>query len=166
MKRSTLLLLLLTLTVISSCSKDEVKNTTTQSFNIDLLFTAKWKLAAMTIDPGVDRNGTLTTDLYPELSSWNTDNTRLYIANGSGIDDEGPTKFGANDPQTLPIAWSINTEKTKLTITRFQISNTYTDTYDILQLDASTLKLSLKMDGSKIGGTHGKTYALITTYVH
>lgn len=166
MKRNTLFFILFTLSVISSCSKDEVKNTTNQGFNIDLLFTAKWKLAAMTIDPGVDRDGNLTTDLYPELSSWNTDNTRLFIANGSGIDDEGPTKFGTDDPQTSPIAWSLNTEKTKITITRFKSGFTYTDTYDILQLDASNLKLSLTMDGSKIGGTPGKTYALSTTYIH
>jgi hypothetical protein len=102
----------------------------------------------------------------PDISSWTLDNTRLFAANGSGLEDEGPTKLSPSDPQLLPMAWSFNSDQTKFTLSIFDPKQTYTNTYDMVQLDASTLKYTYPQDGSKVGGIPGTTYVKTVTYGH
>ncbi|MFY8109586.1 MAG: hypothetical protein ACOVO9_11360 [Bacteroidia bacterium] len=171
MKKNILMLLLGTILASSSCNKkDDSSSTSTPIYDpqvkIDFLTTGNWKITGLSINPAVDRGGQMVTDLMPELSSWNKDNTRLFIANGSGIQDEGPTKLSQTDPQIIPLLWSFNSDQTKFTLSILEPSRTYTYSYDMLQLDASTLKYTYPEDGSKVGGIPGNTYVYTLTYGH
>lgn len=171
MKRNMLILLLSILIGSSSCSKKEdTSSTPTNTFNpqlkIDALTTGKWKLTGLSINPSVNRGGQMVTDLMPDISSWNKDNTRLFSTNGSGILDEGPTKMSQTDPQILPLLWSLNSDQTKFTLSVLYPNQTSTYTYDMLQLDATTMKYSYQEDGSKVGGIPGTTYVTTHTYSH
>ncbi len=171
MKRNTFMILLLVVIASSSCSKKEDSTSTpTPTYNpqvkIDFLTTGNWKLTGLSINPSVNRGGQMVTNLMPDISSWNKDNTRLYIANGSGIQDEGPTKFSQTDPQVVPLLWSFNSNQTKFTLSVLYPNQTSTSTYDMLQLDATTMKYSYPEDGSKVGGIPGTTYVTTHTFSH
>jgi|Laugresubdmm15sn_1035100.scaffolds.fasta_scaffold73547_1 hypothetical protein len=165
MKRNVLMIILLVVIASSSCSKkeDEKSPTFNPQIKIDFLTTGNWKLTGLSINPAVDRGGQMVTDLMPDISSWNKDNTRLFSTNGSGIQDEGPTKMSQTDPQIIPLLWSLNSDQTKFTLSILYPSGANTYTYDMLQLDGSTLKYSYPEDGSKVGGIPGKTY--VTTHI-
>jgi hypothetical protein len=171
MKRNRIVLLLSILVVISSCSKKEDTPTTpTNTFNpavkIDFLTAGNWKLTGYSVSPGVDRNGKIVTDLMPDISGWNKDNTRLFGTNGTGIEDEGPTKMSQTDLQIIPLLWSFNSDQTKFTLSILRTNKTYTYIYDLLQLDASTLKYSLPQDWTSVGGKPGTNYIITFTYSH
>jgi len=91
------LISLFTLLFFGSCSKNETTPTKTTS---ELLTAGFWVVTAMTIDPGVNINGTVITNFYAQLPDCTKDDLMRFESNGKITDDEGPTKCDPNDPQT------------------------------------------------------------------
>ncbi|MDP1726463.1 MAG: hypothetical protein Q8M15_06735 [Bacteroidota bacterium] len=159
MKKSTLVITLLALFAISSCSKKDDSSTTPTKTKAEYLTSGTWNIKAASINPGLDMGGITITDLYAVMQSCDKDNTRKFNTNGTGKDDEGATKCNASEPQTTDFTWVFDSSQTKLT-------ENGTDVYNVLQLDASTCKVSMVVDGADCGGTPGVKYTFTFTSGH
>ena len=71
------------------------------------------------------------------MPSYDKDNFITFNSNGTFIVDEGPTRGSPGDPQIVTGVWQFSANETKITYTATGSSQV---TYDIVQLDPSTLK--------------------------
>ena len=158
MKKNLLLTLsFIAVLFISSC-KDDTKEPTPAKTKTENLCSAPWKATAATIDPAIDVGGTQVTDWYSQFEACMKDDLVKYESNKTGTYDEGATKCDPTDPQNTPFTWTFDLSETKLTEDG--------DTYDIIQLDETTLKYSFVYDGADIGGTPGIKYKMTATFKH
>ena len=129
-KVNQLIVLLVALTLMTTgCKKDtEVKPKTRE----ELLMGKSWKITALTVNPAV--NG--STDVYANTLACINDNRYEFKTGGVLTIDEGPTKCDPADPQTSQGTWSLNADKTQLTMT---IDSDVT-VVTITELTESTLK--------------------------
>lgn len=123
---------------IAACKKDD--DTPATPTTKEYLTAGNWKVTAMTIDPGVDFNGTLFTDFYSMMPTCSKDDLMLFNVNGTVTDDEGATKCDPDDPQTQTDGtWALSSDNKTLTVT-------YPD--DTVVLTISTI------NGTTIVGTY------------
>ncbi len=141
---------------LTSC-KDDTKDNPAPS-KTTLLCASPWKMTAATIDPALDVGGTQITDFYTQFENCTKDDLTKYESNKTGISDEGPTKCDPSDPQSTPFTWTFDLTETKITEDG--------ETYDVIQLDETTLKISQVVDGEDIGGIPGIKYKLTITTKH
>jgi hypothetical protein len=153
MNKITLFLAVSILLIITSCKKEEEEKPKTRT---ELLTAKPWKLTALTVNPGINIAGTTITDFYTQLPSCEKDNIEKYNIGGTGFYDEGASKCNPSAPQTRPFTWIFNPSETILTIDG--------ESANILQLDATTLKVTSEVEGSEIGGTPGLRYTITGTY--
>lgn len=109
--------------LFTACKKDDDKPLTREQ----ILTSGKWKVTAITVDPAINFNGVMITDFYnsafyPDCVK---DNFSTFNANGTVIDDEGPTKCSTSDPQNVSGTWVFNSDKTIITLTYRGESTSY-----------------------------------------
>jgi len=130
MKKLRLLSLLLVLAIgFGSCKK--VLNTADRKKNV--LADKKWKLIAYTED-GKD----VLNEYYTPCE---LDNISIYASNGKCMEDDGADRCFDDEPQVKEIGtWSLDGNKLTATDTALGI----TLTFDVLELSATTLRISFK----------------------
>jgi Lipocalin-like domain/Prokaryotic membrane lipoprotein lipid attachment site len=129
-----LLFPLLSLLLLAACSKKDQGPTRTE-----LLTSGSWNLTASELDD--DGNGTYEIDLYASFDACFKDNFVTFQSNGQMVLDEGLTKCDPNDPQTENSTWQLSADGSKLTVDG--------DTYDILELSNSTLRIKDSYAGGR-----------------
>lgn len=144
------------LVAISSCKKEEEEEA--KKTNTENLTASAWVMKSITANPGIDLGtGGPITDLFIFEAACSKDDTEKYNTDGTGIFDEGATKCDPADPQTDNFTWSFANGETKLVMDK-------TDTFNLVQLDGSTLKISQEIDASEFGGTPGTKHTITIGY--
>ncbi|HNP07335.1 MAG TPA: DUF5004 domain-containing protein [Cyclobacteriaceae bacterium] len=117
------LALVLTITLISSCSKDDDPILS----RLELLTQKPWKLKSTTI-VGI---GTSPPESYSadDIHTFNTDGTYVF--------DEGPTKEDSSDPQTVNGKWEFAEAETIIKLSYGGL----TLNQEIVELTSTTLKV-------------------------
>jgi hypothetical protein len=140
-------LLLLVNFTLSSCKKDKTVT--------ELLTNGSWKNTAISIDPGIDLDGTgtLVTDLFAQFPPCTKDDLTIFKTGGVYDSDEGATKCSVSDPQTTQGVWVLSADEKTMTIDG--------ESWQILSLDESNLKVKYQEDL----GT-GVIYTITSTYGH
>ncbi|MBZ0247687.1 MAG: DUF5004 domain-containing protein [Cyclobacteriaceae bacterium] len=117
------LALVLTITIISSCSKDDDPILS----RLELLTQKPWKLKSSTI-VGI---GTSPPESYSadDIHTFNTDGTYVF--------DEGPTKEDSSDPQTVNGKWEFAEAETIIKLSYGGL----TLNQEIVELTSTTLKV-------------------------
>lgn len=117
------LALVLTITIISSCSKDDDPILS----RLELLTQKPWKLKSTTI-VGI---GTSPPESYSadDIHTFNTDGTYVF--------DEGPTKEDSSDPQTVNGKWEFAEAETIIKLSYGGL----TLNQEIVELTSTTLKV-------------------------
>jgi hypothetical protein len=83
------------------------KNGSSSPSKMTLITQASWKFD--TAGLGNDSSGVIVTALPPGLLlDCQKDNIFTFNSDGTGVDDEGPTKCNPASPQTTPFTWSFN----------------------------------------------------------
>jgi hypothetical protein len=95
-----------------------------------------WKMTAMTVDPGMPSNGTIVTDLFPQVDACDKDDLTTLKADGTFTEDQGSHKCVATDPQVSSGTWVWNSNETIITMTQGGVSSNI----EIVSNDGSTLK--------------------------
>lgn len=119
----------------SSTSTDDKGGTKTE-----LLVGKNWTQISEVLDPGVNANGVIVTDLFAQYAACDKDGTIKFLANGTYADDEGSLKCDASDPQTKSGTWVFNPAETVLTLTETGGSPI---SFNIVTLTAKSLVVSL-----------------------
>lgn len=149
-KLRILAILAVAVAVFSSCEEKDEKPSKTG------LITGKfWILEAATVDPGLPLNGTIVTNLYPQLPTCYKDNTMKLEKNGTTTFEEGASKCQLSDDQTTLGTWVFNTDETVVTIK----DDEETISYKILDLTANSLKVEYEDEDE-----NGFVYTVTATY--
>ena len=146
---------IISLFFVQSCKESDPEPTKTKT---ELLCASPWIMKSATVDPSINIGGTMISDIFSQYESCEKDDLVKYESNKTGNYDEGATKCNASDPQSQPFTWTFDLTETKITEDGV--------TYDVVQLDANTLKYSAVLDGDDIGGTSGVKYKFTATYSH
>jgi hypothetical protein len=105
----------------------------------ELLTTGTWKLTGAESDD--DGNGTYETDDFAFFPACYKDNFFTFKTNGQAEYDEGPTKCDVMDPQTETTTWTFTNNENSLVLD--------SDTYDLLELSNTTLRLKQNFSGGR-----------------
>lgn len=142
------------LIILNSCKKD----TSSGSFNTELLTNGEWQLTGLTVNPAFSYSGFLSiSNLYKYLDSCQTDIFFIFNTlndDSTIIQNEGTTKCNASVSQTEVIGtWSLNSKKNVLiindTTASFEIINVlgslnlFNGYMNIIALTASTLQTTV-----------------------
>jgi hypothetical protein len=129
---------------LGSCQKEKTKT--------ELLTEKSWLTTAIKVNPGIPIPGdTITiTDLLAQYEPCVKDNLFKFALDTKYSEEEGAARCNASDTQIVKKGtWSFNTRETILTV----ISSD-TTTYNLLELNATTLKVS------KVETLQGTKYTL------
>jgi hypothetical protein len=138
---------------LARCSDDDEPQTTA-----DLLL-GSWVMTGDTYSPAYDFGAGPVSDAFPLYDDCEKDNIFIMVANFVGEFNEGATKCDPADPQTEAFAWTLKSNNTILTISQTIAGITIGLDFEILQLDASTLKLKYTFVESGVTYTNTTTYA-------
>lgn len=111
--------------IFNSCKKDE-GDSGTNATNI----LGTWTASDIIIDGD---------SWWPLMDECSKDDKSTFKADGTVVEDEGPTKCDPNDPQTSSGNWSFIENDTKIIYDE--------DTATILSLNSSSMKLGFDEDG-------------------
>lgn len=100
--------------------------------------------------------GTNVTDLYASYPDCDKDDFVTFVAGGTVVFDEGPTKCVASDPQTSNGSWSVPTSNT-LSVT--DVNSTVV--YDIISITGSELKLRTTITVNNVTSVYDRTLTKI-----
>lgn len=134
------------------CSDDDEPVTTA-----DLLL-GSWVITGDNFSPAYDFGGGPVSDLYPLYDACEKDNIFIIKANGVGEANEGALKCDAADPQTEAFTWALKNNNTILNISETLNGVVVGLDFEIVQLDAATLKLKFTLVEA------GVSYVNTTTY--
>lgn len=135
--------------LLLQCSKDEE----TPQVPADKII-GSWVMTADSYSPAYDYfgNGQLITEVFPFYDACEKDNLLIFKSNSQGDFDESTLKCDASDPQTIPFLWTITNNGTVLNISAIA-------DFDIVQLDAATLKLKSTFVESGVTYTNTLTFS-------
>jgi len=150
-----LFLIALAVSSLSACKKDS-ENSPSKT---DLLTSKKWRITADTETSTTTITGsapvTTTTNQYATTAACEKDNYTQFNNNKTLVLDEGASKCSSNDPQQTTGTWDLSSDQTKLTV---GVSGTTgTNTLDVLELTASTLRLRQSYSYTTTGATYSGT---------
>jgi hypothetical protein len=100
------------------CKDDEETATITPvaKTKTELISVSPWILSASTVNPGFDDGeGNLITDLFSMNEPCDNDDEIIFMADGTGSENEGATKCDPDGEQELgTFAWSFNATETEI----------------------------------------------------
>jgi len=136
------------------CSDDDNPATTA-----DLLL-GNWGITADSWSPAYDVYGTgqPITDAYALYDACEKDNIYIFKASNIGELNEGAAKCDAADPQTIPFTYLLKNNNTQLNISITEQGFTIGIDFDILQLDATTMKLKTSTVENGVTYTNTQTF--------
>jgi hypothetical protein len=140
LKKSLLTLAIVFSISLVACKKDDNSSATPSLTKTQLLTQHGWKQTAFTL------NG---IDFFSSVQPCEKDNVITFYTNFNYLEDEGATKCSPSDPQTVSTGtWAFGNNENKL-ITEPGTADE--QDANILQLDATTLKLSTSVYDSLSG---------------
>lgn len=151
------LLLLLSLTfLLNRCNKDDE----TPETNANRIL-GNWSLTADSYSPAYDflGNGTTVTEAYPLYEACQKDDIYTFNSSNTGELNEGPTKCDPGDDQSYPFTWLLKSNGTVLNLSVNYSGITIGQDFNILQLDANTMKLQYTFDDAGVTYTNTQTFA-------
>lgn len=148
-----LALLSLTASLLLACNSTE-SDDKSGGAKSGLLVDKNWKLVSVVLDPGININGVVVTDLFAQYEPCEKDGTTKFLANGTYADDEGALKCLPDDPQTLSGTWVFNPDETVLTMTETGDSPI---SYNIVTLTATSMVVSTSSNDLGDGLNHKAT---------
>ncbi len=124
------------------------------------LFNKTWKLIASGIEPAMkdSSTGALFTDVYARMQGCARDGFITFNANGTFSDNEGPTKCDNTNPQSVTGTWSLNANRTLLTMQWGK------DTIPIVFTVGALTPTTLKLSDDKDTWDDGKVHTLTLTF--
>ncbi len=132
--------------LLVQCSKDDDAPAKTPAE----LIIGSWQVTSDVFSPAYDLGtGTPVSEAYPLYEACEKDNITTFKTNSEGEFNEGATKCDAADEQTIPFLWTLKDNNTTLNISAIA-------DFKILQLDATTLKISSTFDDG--GVTYTETF--------
>jgi hypothetical protein len=120
------------------------KSPTAPATKTDLITNKNWVMTSATINPGVNINGVVITDMYAQLPPCIKDNIMRFSSNGTYVDDEGATVCSAGAPQTTPGTWAFSPNETVVTMS---LSGNSPESYIIESLTANSFVISNTSSG-------------------
>ena len=157
------LIFALSVFTFSSCKKKEdepvIEPTPPPPTKTELLTGKNWRLTAFICDPPYDFFGTGTpiSNVYAQFSPCDKDDILLFKTNNTYVQDEGATKCNTGDPQIIATGpWTFNSTESIITQ---DAGTSNSQDFNILQLDATTLKGTIIIPGSP-------TYTYTLTYTN
>jgi Lipocalin-like domain len=102
----------------------------------EIIVGKNWKQISITMDPGININGVVVTDLFAQFENCEKDGSTKFLANGNYAEDEGSLKCDPSDPQTLSGTWVFNPDETVLTMTE---TGDVPVSYDVVTLNSTTM---------------------------
>lgn len=135
------LALALTLSLFSSCSKDDDLTKT------EILTGNDWLITGFTVSPAIDINddGNLVTDIYTFLvDECYRDNTYSFAENGLVTVRES-TNVCEGEPDSYTSEWSMNEAETEITI----VEDGDADKFTIESMSTSQIVLSFSENGGE-----------------
>ncbi len=137
---------LVAILAFASCSKDDDAST------IELLKNDKgWILKALVTDPPYDILGTQVTDLYAQFEACSKDDLTFFQDDNKYLFDEGATKCDPTDPQTDTGIWLLSSDEKVMTVDG--------ESWDIVEINSSTLKVTYQYSEGGLNYTWTATYA-------
>ena len=135
--------------LLMQCSKDEAPPKTPSE-----LMVGSWQMTAYTYSPAYDYfgNGTMITDAFTLYEACEKDDITIFKTNSEGEFNEGGNKCDPSAPQSTAFLWTLKDANTTLSISAFA-------EFKIVQLDATTLKLSSTFDENGVTYTETITFA-------
>ena len=156
MKKHVLILAFIAL-LFGSCAKETVYVEPEKSIG---LVGTKWIITAQTdfIEP-LGQPGHLE-DVFASWTPCERDDVQSFAAGGIYLVEEGSSKCDPSNPQTVETGtWKLSEDKKTLTMTE-QVSN-ITISFDVLQLDDKTMKLSFTYTFFNVKTTNTTTFAKV-----
>jgi outer membrane lipoprotein-sorting protein len=134
--------------LLVQCKKDEAPPKPASE-----LILGTWQLTGDNYSPAYDYfgNGTKITDAFPLYVDCQKDDITTFKTNSEGEFNEGATKCDVADPQSTPFLWTLTNNNTTLNISALA-------DFKIVQLDATTLKLSTTFDENAVTYTETFTF--------
>ncbi len=124
---------------LSACKKDSEN----MPSKMELLTAKSWRVSAYTSTRTVATTGSApvvtTTDEYASFPACEKDNFVKFSTNKTMVQDEGATRCSSGAAQQENYTWDFNSDQTKLLVTA--VGSTNTDTSDLAELSATTLKI-------------------------
>jgi Lipocalin-like domain len=115
-----------------SCKKDKTK--------VELLTEKAWLTTAIAVNPGIPAGNEKITDLFAQFQPCVNDNILTFSSDKTYSEEEGATKCNSSDSQMVEMGkWSFNEGETVLTKVG---TDKTTRTFDLIELNATTLKMS------------------------
>ena len=136
------------------CSDDDTPTTPAD------LIIGNWGMTADNWSPAYDVFGTgqPVTDAFALYEACEKDNIYIFKASNIGELNEGTLKCDATDPQTIPFTYLLKNNNTQLNISITEQGITIGIDFDILQLDATTLKLKTSTVENGVTYTNTQTF--------
>jgi hypothetical protein len=124
------------------------------------LILGDWRKTADNWSPAYDisGNGQLVTDAYALYPACEKDNMYIFKTGNIGEENEGPVKCDFADPQSKPFTYLLKTNDTQLNISITEQGVTISFDFNILQLDATTLKLKTTTTENGVTYTNTQTF--------
>ena len=148
MKHLNLILAVSTIFILGSCSKSS--DNSSPKTKTELLTQASWKFKGATVG-GVDVSGL--------LQACQKDNIYTFAAGGTGTYDEGPTKCGTSDPQTVSFTWNFSDNEATLNVSQALIAGGG-NKFSIVSLTETQLVVSQNITFS------GMSQTAVVTFEH
>jgi hypothetical protein len=136
------------------CSDDDTPTTPA-----DLLL-GSWGITGDSWTPAYDVYGTgqPISDAYAFYDACEKDNIYIFKASNIGELNEGAAKCDVADPQSIPFSYLLKTNNTQLNISITEQGITIGLDFDIVQLDATTLKLKTTTTENGVAYTNTQTF--------
>ena len=135
--------------IFSSCKKDDTPAPAPKT-KTELISQGTWKFSAATVG-GIDVSAFLQT--------CQKDNTLLFVAAGTGTEDEGATKCNAGDPQTNSFTWNFASSETILHVSTILFTGGSSD-FTLVSLTETQLVISQMITVS------GSSQNAVVTFIH
>ena len=129
-----------------ACKKDAVPPTKTE-----LLTAHSWKITAIeTTINGIKR------DIFTNSPACEKDDFETYKTDKTLISDDGATKCDPTNPQTQQAKWALLSNETKLEVSIVESGTPISFIYDIVELTADKMVLTITLSGVSGTTTLGK----------
>lgn len=133
------MLMVAALAFATSCKKDEDSSNSPAKSKTELITSGSWRVSSLVLGG---------TDIWPSQDACDKDDLSIFKADGTYIDDEGPTKCDSSDPQQSTSTWKFMNNETMLEIDG--------DVGTIKELSASKMVLETSDAGLTITITYVK----------
>jgi hypothetical protein len=124
---------------LAACESNTSPSESANPAKENALIGKRWMPVTDVFHPGIQISGELITDNMMLRQECDHDGTTQFASDGTYTSDEGPTKCSEDAPQTVTGKWSLNTERTQITMTE---NGGDVQIFDIETLNDTALKIS------------------------